>query len=151
VLSNRGANGIDGTVSTALGVAAVSEGPTVLLTGDLAFLHDLGGMLAGPTLGIPLTIVLVDNDGGGIFSFLAVASQRDAFEGYVATPHGPDLAHAAALFGCAYERVAAPAPFRAALERGLAAPGVTILHVRTDRDENVAVHRRVWEAVRASR
>jgi 2-succinyl-5-enolpyruvyl-6-hydroxy-3-cyclohexene-1-carboxylate synthase len=151
VLSNRGANGIDGTVSTALGVAAASEGPTVLLTGDLAFLHDLGGMLAGPTLGIPLTIVLVDNDGGGIFSFLAVASQRDAFEGYVATPHGLDLAHAAALFGCAYERVAAPAPFRAALERGLAAPGVTILHVRTDRDENVAVHRRVWEAVRASR
>ena len=99
VLSNRGANGIDGTVSTAFGVAAAATGPVVLLIGDVALLHDLGGLLAARRLGLPLVIVLLDNDGGGIFHFLPVATQGEAFEEHVATPHGTDFAHAAALFG----------------------------------------------------
>jgi len=147
VLANRGANGIDGTLATALGVAAAAPGPVVLLTGDVAFLHDLGALLAVRRLGARLTVVLLDNDGGGIFHFLAVSREGAAFEEHVATPHGMDFAAAAALFGCAFEDVADPAALRAGLDRGLASGGTTILRVRSDREDNVAVHRAVWEAV----
>jgi 2-succinyl-5-enolpyruvyl-6-hydroxy-3-cyclohexene-1-carboxylate synthase len=150
VLSNRGANGIDGTVSTAYGVAASARGPVVLLVGDVALAHDIGGLLAGRRLGLPLTIVLLDNDGGGIFHFLAVAGEGAAFEEHVATPHGLDFSHAAALYGCAHVRVAAPEPFRVALDDALRSDGTTLIHIRTNREENVAVHRRVWESVRAT-
>ena len=94
VLSNRGANGIDGTVSSAFGAAAGSSsgGPVVLLIGDVALAHDIGGLLAASRLGLSLTIVLLNNDGGGIFHFLAVAGETDAFEEHVATPHGLDFA-----------------------------------------------------------
>ena len=99
VLSNRGANGIDGTVSTAFGVAAASDGPVVLLIGDVALAHDVGGLIAARQLGLDLTIVVVNNDGGGIFHFLPVSGESDAFEEHVATPHGLDFAKAAALYG----------------------------------------------------
>ena len=150
VLANRGANGIDGTVSTAFGVAAAAPGPVVLLTGDVALLHDLGGLLAAHRLGVALTIVLLDNDGGGIFDFLPVAGAGAGYEEHVATPHGIDFAHAAALFGLRHERVAAPEPFRAALDAALAHDGATLIHVRTDRAANVALHREIWQAVRAA-
>src|ERR1700735_1579294 len=80
VLCNRGANGIDGTVSSAFGVAAAGQQPTVLLIGDVALAHDIGGLLAAPRLELRLTIVLLNNDGGGIFHFLPVATQLDAFD-----------------------------------------------------------------------
>jgi 2-succinyl-5-enolpyruvyl-6-hydroxy-3-cyclohexene-1-carboxylate synthase len=147
-LSNRGANGIDGTVSTALGVAAAANGPVVLLIGDVALAHDIGGLLAASRF--KLTIVLLDNDGGGIFHFLPAAGQGDAFIEHIATPHGLDFAHAAALYGCEYERAADIDSFRAALARALAADRTTIVCVRTDREQNVALHRRVWESVRAA-
>ena len=142
VLANRGANGIDGTVSTAFGVAAAG-GPVVLLIGDVALAHDLGGLLAARRLGLPLAIVLLDNDGGGIFNFLPVAAEGDAFERHVATPHGLDFAHAAALYGLVHEPVASPGQFSAALDRALAGERATLIHVRTDREQNVALHRRV--------
>jgi len=147
VLSNRGANGIDGTVSAAFGAAAASAGPVVLLIGDVALVHDIGGLLAGARLGLRLAIVLVNNDGGGIFHFLPVAGEPDAFEEHVATPHGLDAAAAAALAGADHELAADPAGLRAALDRALARPRTTIVEVRTDRAANVAVHRAVWAAV----
>jgi 2-succinyl-5-enolpyruvyl-6-hydroxy-3-cyclohexene-1-carboxylate synthase len=150
VLSNRGANGIDGTVSTAFGVAAAARGPVVLLTGDVALAHDVGGLVAARRLALKLTIVLLDNDGGGIFNFLPVSREGADFEVHVATPHGLDFAHAADLYGCGYERAAAPEPFREALDRALAADRTTIVGVRTDRQENVALHRQVWDAVARS-
>jgi len=149
VLSNRGANGIDGTVSTAFGVAAAG-GATVLLIGDVALAHDIGGLLAARRLGLPLVIVLLNNDGGGIFHFLPVEREGADFEEHVATPHGLDFAHAAALYGLGHERIASPEALRAALDGALASHGATILEVRTDRAENVALHRRVWEAVAGS-
>ena len=108
-------------MSTAFGVAAASDGPVVLLLGDVALLHDVGGLLAARRLGVPLVLVLLNNDGGGIFEFLPVAGERDFFEEHVATPHGVDFAHAAALYGCAYERPAdlpASRAVGAALGRG---------------------------------
>jgi len=144
-LSHRGANGIDGTVSGALGAAAGGAGPVVLLIGDVALAYDLGALASATRLGLSLTIVLLNNDGGGIFSFLPVARERDAFEEHVATPHGLDFARAAALYGCAYTRADDPAALRTALDA--AGDGVALIEVRTDRDENVALHRRVWAAV----
>jgi 2-succinyl-5-enolpyruvyl-6-hydroxy-3-cyclohexene-1-carboxylate synthase len=149
VLSNRGANGIDGTVSTAFGVAQATDGPVVLLIGDVALIHDLGGLVAASRLGLRLTVVLLHNDGGGIFHFLPVSKSHppDDFVEHVATPHGLDFAHAAALFGCGYEAVEDVEGFRAALGRALRADRTTIVAVRTDREANVALHRAVWAAV----
>jgi 2-succinyl-5-enolpyruvyl-6-hydroxy-3-cyclohexene-1-carboxylate synthase len=149
VLSNRGANGIDGTVSTAFGVVA-AHGPAVLLIGDVALAHDVGGLLAASRLGLALTIVVLDNDGGGIFEFLPVSREGDDFERHVATPHGLDFAHAAALYGCDHVTADEPEGFRAALDEALAADRTTLLVVRTDRKENVALHREVWAAVAES-
>jgi 2-succinyl-5-enolpyruvyl-6-hydroxy-3-cyclohexene-1-carboxylate synthase len=147
VLSNRGANGIDGTVSSAFGAAAVQDGPVVLLIGDVALLHDIGGLLAAGRLGLALTIVLINNDGGGIFHFLPVAAETDAFEAHVATPHGIDFAHAAVLYDLAYARPQDPRELRAAVERAQRQPHTTIVEVRTDREQNLSLHRRVAAAV----
>jgi 2-succinyl-5-enolpyruvyl-6-hydroxy-3-cyclohexene-1-carboxylate synthase len=156
VLAHRGANGIDGTVAAAFGAAAAGDGPVVLHIGDVALVHDLGALLCATRPGVALTIVLVDNGGGGIFDFLPVATQTDAFEEHVATPTGLDFERAAALFGLAYAAPATLPGLRAALAAApAAAPRTTLLHVRTDRAANVALHRRVWaavaEAVRADR
>jgi 2-succinyl-5-enolpyruvyl-6-hydroxy-3-cyclohexene-1-carboxylate synthase len=148
VLSNRGANGIDGTTATAFGVAADSEGPVVLLTGDVAFAHDLSSLAACARLGLPLVVVLVNNDGGGIFHFLPVAGERDAFDEHVATPHGLHLGAVARALGCEHHVMADRQALRAALAHALDdLGGVTVLEVRTDREDNVALHRRVWSEV----
>ncbi|HEX4690590.1 MAG TPA: 2-succinyl-5-enolpyruvyl-6-hydroxy-3-cyclohexene-1-carboxylic-acid synthase [Solirubrobacteraceae bacterium] len=152
VLANRGANGIDGTVSTAFGIAAAARGPVIALLGDVALAHDVGGLLAARRTRTKLTIVLLDNDGGGIFDFLPVSrtEPREAYVEHVATPHGLDFAHAAALYGCGYEAVADMDGFRAALERALAGERTSIVAVRTDRPANVALHAEVWDAVARS-
>ena len=138
VLAHRGANGIDGTLAAAFGAAAAG-GRVVVHLGDVALAHDLGALLSASRLKLALTVVLVDNAGGGIFDFLPVATQVDAFEEHVATPTGLDAERVAALFDLEYERVDALGAIREA-------PGA-LLHVRTDRAENVALHRRLHEAV----
>jgi 2-succinyl-5-enolpyruvyl-6-hydroxy-3-cyclohexene-1-carboxylate synthase len=147
VLSNRGANGIDGTVSAAFGVAAVSDGPVVLMTGDVALAHDIGGLLSATRLGLAVAIVLLNNDGGGIFHFLPVAVEGDAFEQHVVTPHQLNFAHAAALYSCRFERARTPAALRDAVERALSS-ATTIVEVPTDREQNLRLHRRVEASVR---
>jgi 2-succinyl-5-enolpyruvyl-6-hydroxy-3-cyclohexene-1-carboxylate synthase len=147
VLANRGANGIDGTVSSAFGVAAQTDGRVVLLIGDVALAHDVGGLLATHRLGLGLTIVLVNNDGGGIFHFLPVARLGAVFEEHVATPHGLDFAHAAALYGAGHERPRDLAELEAGVKRSLDSPGTQIIEVRTDRPENLALHRSLTERV----
>ena len=147
LLAHRGANGIDGTVAAAFGAAAAGKAPVVLHIGDVALAHDLGSLLCARRLGLRLTIVLVDNGGGGIFDFLPVATQQDVFEAHVATPTGLEFERVAGLFGLAYEAPTTLAVLRDALDRSLGAPRATLLHVRTDRSENVAIHRRCWAAV----
>ena len=150
VLANRGANGIDGTVSTAFGCATSEDGPVVLLIGDIALIHDLGGLLAATRTATKLTIVLLHNDGGGIFDFLPVSGQGAEYREHVATPHGLDFAHAAALFGVGYELAETVEQFREALGRALAAERTSMVAVRTDRAANVALHVAVWDEVARS-
>ncbi|HWX45980.1 MAG TPA: 2-succinyl-5-enolpyruvyl-6-hydroxy-3-cyclohexene-1-carboxylic-acid synthase [Solirubrobacteraceae bacterium] len=150
VLCNRGANGIDGTVSSAFGAAADGGGPVVLLIGDVALAHDLGGLIAARRLSLDLTIVLLDNGGGGIFDFLPIAAAPpELYTQHIATPTSLDFSLAARLYGLEHELVGDIQAFRAALERALAEPPRRsgIIEVRTDRAKNVALHRRAWEAV----
>ena len=147
VLSNRGANGIDGTVSSAFGAAAVSEQPVVLLIGDVALLHDVGGLLAARRLDLALTIVLLNNDGGGIFHFLPVSGQQDAFEEHVATPHGLAFEALAAFYDLPFQRPTGIQPLGDAIRRGIASGVSSLIEVRTDRRQNLALHRRVEGAV----
>jgi 2-succinyl-5-enolpyruvyl-6-hydroxy-3-cyclohexene-1-carboxylate synthase len=147
LLANRGANGIDGTVSSAFGSAAVSDGPVVLLIGDVALAHDMGGLLAARRTGLKLTVVLINNDGGGIFNFLAIAAGHPAaFTEHVATPHGLDFRHAAALYGLHHTSPTDVGGFTAALHRALDAEAGTIIEVRTDRVENRRLHADIAQA-----
>ena len=146
VLANRGANGIDGTVSSAAG-AALAQGPVLLLTGDLALLHDLGGLMAARRLGAELTIVCANNSGGGIFDYLPVAGAAEPglYEEHIATPSGIDLERVAALVGMSYARADTPDQVREAVRRG---PG--LVEAPTDRARNVELHRDLYRRVEAA-
>ena len=155
VFANRGANGIDGVVSTALGVALAS-GPTVALVGDLAFLHDVSALVGPAEQDAPLTVVVADNGGGGIFSFLPPAAQLDParFERLFGTPQAADVAAVAAGFGWAVEELApdaGPGALGDALARSAARGGRTVVRLRLpDRAANVAAHDRINAAVVAA-
>jgi 2-succinyl-5-enolpyruvyl-6-hydroxy-3-cyclohexene-1-carboxylate synthase len=147
-LANRGANGIDGIVSTALGVAAADPARrTFALLGDLAFLHDVSGLVNVPE--VPCTFVVVDNGGGGIFSFLpqAQALAPDVFEPLFATPPTSDLGAVARGFGLAVREVTKLSELEPALAEAPRAPSVLRVVVPS-RSENVAVHDRINQAVR---
>jgi 2-succinyl-5-enolpyruvyl-6-hydroxy-3-cyclohexene-1-carboxylate synthase len=154
VMSNRGANGIDGVVSTTLGAAAASksggEGPLILVIGDLAFYHDMNGLLAAKLHGIDVTVIIVNNDGGGIFSFLPQAEHPDHFEKLFGTPHGLDFEPVAAIYGGAYQRARDSASLRRCVGDAIAAGGLQLVEIRTDRACNVTLHREAWETVRAA-
>ncbi|WP_342374094.1 2-succinyl-5-enolpyruvyl-6-hydroxy-3-cyclohexene-1-carboxylic-acid synthase [Myxococcus stipitatus] len=151
VLANRGANGIDGILSSALGVAAAASRPVVLLTGDLALLHDVGAFVSASRAKVPLTIVAVNNDGGGIFSFLPIAqaAKPDEFETLFGTPHGVDLSHAAALGGARLHRPTTPSALRGAVREGLEG-GLHLVEVRVDRAANVDDHRQLFARMAAA-
>lgn len=148
VLANRGVNGIDGVVSTAVGVALASKAPTFLLIGDLALLHDANGLINLANRSIDLRIVVVDNCGGGIFSFLpqATALQKDQFETIFGTPHNVDLEMLAKSHGIQAITVATLDQ----LTEAISLTGPYLVRVVTDRDENVRVHERINQQVSAS-
>jgi 2-succinyl-5-enolpyruvyl-6-hydroxy-3-cyclohexene-1-carboxylate synthase len=149
IVGNRGANGIDGVVSTALGAAAVADGPVVLIVGDLSYFHDLNGMFAAAKFGLDATVVVLNNDGGGIFSFLPQAEQLDAttFEALFGTPTGLDIAVATRLFGASHARPGDWDAFRRELCCSIRGQGLSVVELVTDRNRNVVQHRAVWSAV----
>jgi 2-succinyl-5-enolpyruvyl-6-hydroxy-3-cyclohexene-1-carboxylate synthase len=146
-LANRGVNGIDGFVSTALGTASATDGPVVALLGDLCLLHDANGLLGAVERGFNATFLVLDNDGGGIFSFLPQADLPEHFETLFGTPHGIDLAALAAAYGVAVERIEKASEIIPALEAAIAAGGVRVVIVPTDRSDNVDRHRQAAAAV----
>ena len=131
--ANRGASGIDGNVSTALGIGMARAGqPLAALLGDITLYHDMNGLLAARRCGIPVTIVLLNNDGGGIFQRLPVREIEPAFREYFLTPHGLDFSHAAALYGLRYVRADDRDSFRAAFAESVRGGESTLIEVRTD-------------------
>ncbi|ELY42395.1 2-succinyl-5-enolpyruvyl-6-hydroxy-3-cyclohexene-1-carboxylic-acid synthase [Natronorubrum sulfidifaciens] len=138
VLGNRGASGIDGITSTALGAGSATDEPLVLVTGDLAFYHDSNGLLAVERCGVDATIVLLDNDGGGIFHKLPIEAFEPPFTDQFKTPHGLEFEPLGDLYGLEFERVDA-AEFRAAYQASLECEGTQILAVNFESDAN---HRR---------
>ncbi len=147
VRSNRGANGIDGLISTACGIALGSGRPTWLHLGDLAFAHDLGGLASAAALGTPLRILVVDNGGGGIFDFLPQAGQVEAesFGRLFSTPSPVDFEAAAATFDIEYRRLDSEDEIES-----LQDSGTVIAHLPVERGGNVDLHRRIAEAVAQS-
>ena len=143
-LCNRGANGIDGLVSSAIGAAHASGRPTTVVTGDLGLLHDVGGLAALGGVSTLVRVVVIDNDGGGIFGFLpqAEALPGAEFEALLGTPRGLDTAKAAALFGLSHRRIESLEELPDAL-----AAGTNLIQVRTDRAANVTLHRDLAGAV----
>ncbi|TAJ16692.1 MAG: 2-succinyl-5-enolpyruvyl-6-hydroxy-3-cyclohexene-1-carboxylic-acid synthase, partial [Dehalococcoidia bacterium] len=154
IVGTRGASGIDGVTSTAVGAAAAGDGPVALMIGDLSFLHDVNGLWPVHRYGLNLTIVLVNNEGGGIFSFLPQRQAvPDRFDAWWGTPHGVDLRHAVALHHGRHAILDA-GDQRGTIAAALARPGLDVLELRTERDRNVAQHNIVWtratEAVRSA-
>jgi 2-succinyl-5-enolpyruvyl-6-hydroxy-3-cyclohexene-1-carboxylate synthase len=149
VFTNRGVNGIDGVVSTALGVSASSRRPTALLIGDVAALHDLSGWLLASTAQTPLVAVVVNNDGGGIFNFLPVAERTPHFERLFATPQPVDFAQVAALARGTLHRPGALEQLSRVIRQGLTG-GVHLVEVRTERKANVEAHKALNAALVAA-
>lgn len=146
IMGNRGANGIDGMISSALGASVANkEGPTVLVIGDLSFFHDLNGLLAARLHHLDLTIVLINNDGGGIFSFLPQASYPEHFEQLFGTPTGLDFAPVVQMYGGSFQRVAAWQEFRSILKQSITRGGLHVIEVPTGRNSNVQMHRQLWQ------
>lgn len=146
-LSNRGANGIDGLVSSGIGAAHASGRPTTIVTGDLGLLHDVGGLAALRDVETSVRIVVIDNDGGGIFHFLPqeAAMPSNEFEALLGTPRGVDTAKAAALFDLPHRRLDSLAELPEAL-----AAGTGLIEVKTNRRDNAALHRNLLEQVHQS-
>ena len=144
---NRGASGIDGLVSSGLGVATGRDSvPTVLLLGDLSLYHDMNGLWALQRHGIKATLVVCDNNGGGIFNFLPQAEHQDVFEEIFATPLGLDLSQVARLYGLVYSPVSDRSGLEPAIADAIAAPTPTMVVVRFKREDSVNGHRLCWEA-----
>lgn len=145
IASNRGLNGIDGTISTAAGAAWARRdeaGRTVVVLGDVAAIHDMTGLAATRLQGMRLTVVVINNDGGGIFGFLPINDGSDAFERFFSTPHGMDFRHAAAQFGATWQVVDSGEALAQALQR--TAAGVHLIEVRTVRSRNRECYRALW-------
>jgi 2-succinyl-5-enolpyruvyl-6-hydroxy-3-cyclohexene-1-carboxylate synthase len=152
ILGNRGASGIDGMISCALGASAAasasgSNDPTILVIGDLSFFHDLNGLLAAHLYKLNLVIVLVNNDGGGIFSFLPQAAYPEHFEQLFGTPTGLDFRPVVQMYGGTFHHSETWEAFRNAMTQGMRAGGLHVIEVRTERASNVNMHRQLWQVV----
>lgn len=146
VMGNRGANGIDGIVSTALGAATISK-PLYLVLGDLTFFHDLNGLLAAKLFKLDVTIIVINNNGGGIFSFLPQADHPKHFERLFGTPLDLDFQHAVEMFGGSFVKIQDWDHFHEVFHSMIDQQGIKVLEVSTDRDRNLREHRDLWKSV----
>ncbi|ABU60244.1 2-succinyl-5-enolpyruvyl-6-hydroxy-3-cyclohexene-1-carboxylic-acid synthase [Roseiflexus castenholzii] len=149
--ANRGASGIDGNISTALGIGAGRpDAPLAAIVGDITFYHDMNGLLAVRRCGVPATIVLLNNDGGGIFHRLPINRFEPEFTDYFVTPHGLDFAHAAKMYGLEYVPVKDRTAFRSAFRASIDARAATLIELRTDARTDLVRRNALIQAARAT-
>jgi 2-succinyl-5-enolpyruvyl-6-hydroxy-3-cyclohexene-1-carboxylate synthase len=143
-LCNRGANGIDGLLSSGIGAASASGRPTTIVTGDLGLLHDIGSLASLRDVSTPVRVVVIDNDGGGIFGFLpqSKALKGDEFEALLGTPHAVDIAKTASLFDISHRHLRSLADLPSAL-----AAGTSLIEITVDRGTNVSHHQHLTDRV----
>ncbi|MEH7414617.1 2-succinyl-5-enolpyruvyl-6-hydroxy-3-cyclohexene-1-carboxylic-acid synthase [Neobacillus drentensis] len=146
VMANRGANGIDGTVSTAIGAAVYSK-PLYLVLGDLTFFHDLNGLIAAKLYDIDIHIILVNNNGGGIFSFLPQSEHPKHFELLFGTPLNLNFEHAVKMFNGKYSKISNWDELRTLLTQSHHEKGIHVYEIETNRDRNRDEHRELWRSV----
>ena len=150
IYHNRGASGIDGIISTALGIAKVSKSKTFLLIGDLAFYYDLNSLLTAQKNSIPLTIILVNNNGGRIFEALPISKQKNIFEEYFATPHNLNFSEFVNAFGGNYFEVKSWSSFRKMLKKSSTKNNFSVLEIKTDAKKSLAMRRAYFNKVISS-
>jgi 2-succinyl-5-enolpyruvyl-6-hydroxy-3-cyclohexene-1-carboxylate synthase len=143
VMANRGANGIDGTVSTALG-AALNSQSLYLVLGDLTFFHDLNGLIAAKLYNININIILVNNNGGGIFSFLQQSEHPNNFELLFGTPLGIEFEHAVKMFNGNFTKIKDWDHLGSEMMKAVSSTGINVYELVTNREMNLAEHREFW-------
>ncbi len=147
VLGNRGVSGIDGIISTGLGAGSATDGPLVLVTGDLAYYHDMNGLLALSRCGVEATIVLIDNDGGGIFHKLPIESFDPPFTEQFKTPHGLDFSSTGDLYGLEFQQITGPGAFLDAFMQSLDRDGTQVLSVELDGEASHRFRERLHDRI----
>lgn len=147
LFNNRGASGIDGITSTALGIAAISSKPTFLITGDLAFYHDLNGLLASMKYKIPLVVIVINNNGGGIFEMLPISTYGKIFKDNFITPHDLDFSHFVKGYHGHYESIKNWNHFASAFQKSLSRKKLTVLEFKTNAQVSLRQRKFYWEKV----
>ncbi|SFB18481.1 MULTISPECIES: 2-succinyl-5-enolpyruvyl-6-hydroxy-3-cyclohexene-1-carboxylic-acid synthase [unclassified Bacillus (in: firmicutes)] len=146
VMANRGVNGIDGIISTALGASLYAQ-PLFLVVGDLTFFHDMNGLLAAKLYKLDITIILINNNGGGIFSFLPQSEHPAHFELLFGTPLGIEFEHVVKMYKGTHEKITDWEHFAASLKKLSKESGLKVLEIVTNRDSNLEQHRELWNSV----
>ena len=142
---NRGASGIDGVTSTALGIALI-EKPTILITGDLSFLYDLNALLPAKKYSIPLVVILINNNGGGIFEMLPISS-NNKYKTYFKTPHNLNIAPIVKSFGLEHHLIKNEKELKINLINSLQKKSFTVLEVITDSSQSKKMRKKYWADV----
>jgi 2-succinyl-5-enolpyruvyl-6-hydroxy-3-cyclohexene-1-carboxylate synthase len=144
---SRGASGIDGIISTSMGIAKAAIEPTVLVTGDLAFFHDLNGLSLSKLLSIPLTIVLINNNGGGIFEMLPIAKYQSVFTKFFKTPHGLSFKNFVQGFYGIYHQIKSWDDFESKLLKAAKSEHLTVLEIKTNSTHSLIERKNFWKSV----
>ena len=150
VYANRGASGIDGVTSSAVGVALASKKPTILLIGDVAFLHDTNGLMLLKTISVPVLVVVFNNGGGGIFHFLPIAKEALVITPYLDTPHDVSIKSLCLAHQVDHELIADPVRFEDAIKRFFTCRTTSVLEVMIERDQNVRAHQELYRSLQSA-
>ena len=147
VYNNRGASGIDGITSTALGALAANNKPTILLTGDLAFYYDMNGLLAAKKYSLPLIIVLINNNGGGIFEVLPISNYGKVFNDFFIASHNLNFANFVNGYEGNYKQIKSWQAFRSAFSDALKSNNFSVLEIKTNAAESLKTRKEFWAKV----
>jgi len=147
VFNNRGASGIDGITSTALGIQAHSQKPTILITGDLAFYYDLNGLLTSLKYKIPLVVILINNNGGGIFQMLPVSNYKKVFNDYFITPHNLNFSSIVKSYGGNFKNITDWKHLRTEFKSAIRQQKLTVLQVKTNSKQSADLRKKYWSEI----